>query len=540
MKHRLSLPAVTIGLAAVYFCTGKLGLSLAFPNPSATAVWPPTGIALVTMLLWGRRVWPGIFVAAFFVNLTTQGSIWTSLGIATGNTLEAVAGAALVDRYARGRHAFEQTHTIFKYIFLAGMLSTASSATIGMATLCLARVTEWNAFVSGWSTWWVGDLVSDIVLAPLLLIWSARPRPKWNFFHAVEVLLMALSLLVLGQMVFGGWMIPKGKNYPMEYLVIPPLLWAAWRFGLRGASAAAFAMSVIAITGTMRGFGPFATQDSASLLLLETFMAAMGLMSLVLASVVEERNRVLADLEGRVAERTVELRSTIDSLEGFCYSIAHDLRAPLRYINGFTRLLLQDHTPAFDPSAQDYARRVVQATEKMDKLINDLLEYGRLSSAELPLEPVNTEKIIRLAVDQVLLEYSSAGAVVTVESPLPSVLAHPLVMEQVALNLLRNAAKFVTPHVVPRIRVGAETANGRVRIWVRDNGIGIDPAYHEKIFGVFQRLHLEQNYPGTGIGLAIVQKGVERMGGRVGLESKPGGGSSFWFELKPAETPTLK
>ena len=536
MKHLFSLPAVTLGLAVVYFCAGKLGLSLAFLNASATAVWPPTGIALVAMLAWGPRVWPGVFVAAFLVNLTTQGSFWTSLGIAAGNTLEAVVGAWLVCRYANGRNAFEQTQTIFKYIFLAGMLSTAVSATIGVTTLCLGGFARWDACASIWSTWWIGDLVSDVVFAPLLLIWSTRPRPRWKFFQIIEGLLMAITLLLLGQMVFGGWIIPREKNYPVEFLAIPPLLWAAWRFGLRGGSAAAFGMSVIAITGTLRGFGPFATQDpNAALLLLETFMAAIGLIALVLASVVEERNRVLIDLEGRVAERTAELRGTIDSLEGFCYSIAHDLRAPLRYINGFTRVLLQDYAPTFDQPGRDYAHRVTEATEKMDKLINDLLDYGRLSSAKLPLELVNTDKILRQAVEQLLLEYSDAGAVVNVESPLPPVLAHPLVIEQVALNLLRNAAKFVAPNVAPRIRVAAETASGRVRIWIRDNGIGIDPAHHAKIFGVFERLHIEQNYPGTGIGLAIVQKGVERMGGRVGLESKPGEGSGFWFELKSAE-----
>lgn len=553
MKRHRSFLALILVLALVYFCAGKLGLSLAFIHASATAVWPPTGIALVSVLLWGYRVWPALFVAAFFVNLTTEGTVLTSIGIALGNTLEALLGAWLVKRFAQGRDAFKQIPTIFRFLFLAGLVSTAMSATIGVFTLCLGGFADWGNYAPIWLTWWIGDLVSDIIIAPLLLIWITKPWPRLKLSQVPEALLLAASVFLAGQAVFGGWLLPKGRIYAIEYVTLLPLLWAAWRFGPRGASLSALTISFVAIKGTLHGFGPFATADSnESLLLLQTFMAAITLTALILASVVVQRNRAFdalqaaqaqlsnhaVDLEKQVAVRTGELQASVKFLEGFCYSMAHDLRAPLRYINGFSKVLREDYSSTLDNKASDYVRRIGDAAERMDRLILDLLEFGHLSSSELQLITVDADIIVRKAIE--LLRQENAGAVVKIQGPLPPVLANPAVLEQVTINLLRNAAKFVSPGVVPQIQAGAENTEGYIRIWIKDNGIGIDPEYHEKIFGVFQRLHITQEYPGTGIGLAIVKTAVERMGGRVGLESSPGRGSCFWFELEAAEQTGFK
>lgn len=553
MKRHRSFIVLILVLAFVYFCAGKLGLSLAFIHASATAVWPPTGISLVAVLIWGYRVWPALFVAAFFVNLTTEGTVLTSVGIAAGNTLEALLGGWLVSRYAQGRDAFKQTSSIFRFVFLAGAVSTAVSATIGVSSLCLGGFADWNNYGPIWLTWWVGDMVSDIITAPLLLIWMARPWPRWKLSLLPEALLLAASVFLAGQAVFGGWLMPKGRIYAIEYLTLLPLLWAAWRFGQRGALLAAMAISIIAIKGTLHGFGPFATADfNESLLLLQTFMATITLTVLILASVIAQRNRAFealqeaqkqlsnhaVELEKQVAERTGALQASVKSLEGFCYSMAHDLRAPVRYINGFSKLLREDCAATLDDKAREYARRIGEASERMDKLIWDLLEFGHLSSTDLQLESVDTDIIVRNAIGLLRQEHSEAG--VEVQGTLPPVLANPKVLEQIMLNLLRNAAKFVSPGVAPQIQAGAQNVEGQIRIWIKDNGIGIDPEYHERIFGVFQRLHSNHAYPGTGMGLAIVKTAVERMGGRVGLESGLGRGSLFWFELKAADKNGVK
>jgi len=237
------------------------------------------------------------------------------------------------------------------------------------------------------------------------------------------------------------------------------------------------------------------------------------------------------ELEQRVAERTMNLQETIKSLENFTYSIAHDLRAPLRAVQGYTSIILEDYASAFDETGRDYARRITAAAEHMDNLIQDLLAYGRLSHIDLPAEQIDLEEHIDGLLARVQEEIASYGATVDIERPLPSVLAHPTAFDQVLVNLLSNAMKFVDSGTAPHIRIATTTTDGYVRIAIRDNGIGIEPAHQERIFGVFERLHSTARYPGTGIGLAIVRKGIERMGGRVGVQSEPGKGSIFWIEL---------
>jgi integral membrane sensor domain MASE1 len=159
-------PALFVGLILVYFISGKLALKLAFLNASASAVWPCTGIALAALLLFGYRLWPAIFCGAFLVNLTTAGAVLTSLGIATGNTLEALAGCYLVSRFADGRNAFHRSQNIFRFALLAGMVSTAISTSIGCATLALGGLAEWSHDFSIWITWWLGDGVGAVIVTP--------------------------------------------------------------------------------------------------------------------------------------------------------------------------------------------------------------------------------------------------------------------------------------------------------------------------------------------------------------------------------------
>ena len=167
--------ALVLGcLAIVYFLAGKLGLHFAFVHASASAVWPPTGIALAAVLLLGRRAWPAIFVGAFFVNLTASGSIVSSLGIAVGNTLEATVGASLVARYAGGARAFERSRDYLRFVLLGGLLGTSVSATIGVFSLAISGEAAWPAFGAIWLTWWFGDAAGALIVTPVLVLWGAR------------------------------------------------------------------------------------------------------------------------------------------------------------------------------------------------------------------------------------------------------------------------------------------------------------------------------------------------------------------------------
>ena len=238
-----------------------------------------------------------------------------------------------------------------------------------------------------------------------------------------------------------------------------------------------------------------------------------------------------ADLERRVAERTAQLEETIKELHAFTYSIAHDLRAPLRHIHGFGELLSSCKDEADRLKLVD---RVLATSESMDGLIRDLLAYSRLTLEAIELEPVSLSAVlkeVRAALKEDLVERKG---LLDVEEPLRRVLGHERTLTQAVVNLVSNALKFASPGKAPRVRVRAEDLGGRVRLWVEDDGIGIAPEHLDRIFGVFQRLHRTDEYPGTGIGLAIVRRAMERMKGSAGVESTPGKGSRFWLELDKA------
>jgi diguanylate cyclase (GGDEF)-like protein len=296
---RLARRAVVLAaLAGVYFIAGKLGLKLAFVHPSATAVWPPTGITLAVFLILGYDVWPAITLSAFLVNFTTAGSVASSLGIAAGNTLEGLLGAYLVNRFAHGRHACERAADIFRLVALAAVFSTTVSATIGVTTLCVTGFASWLQYGSIWLTWWLGDAVGALVVAPAILLWTAGPSSvagplaRWTPRQMLEAAAVLGSLVLVGLMVFGGLLPTTSTDYPLEFLCIPLFIWPAFRFGRREAAAAILVMSGIAIWGTLRGLGPFVRgTPNESLLLLQAFMGVSTLMTLTLAAVVAERRQ---------------------------------------------------------------------------------------------------------------------------------------------------------------------------------------------------------------------------------------------------------
>ncbi|PYJ82757.1 MAG: hypothetical protein DME22_17480, partial [Verrucomicrobia bacterium] len=971
-----SLGALLV-LLTVYFVAGKLGLRLAFVHENATAVWPPTGIALAGLLVLGYRVWPVIFLGAFLVNITTAGSVATSLGIATGNTLEGLLGAYLVNRFAGGRAAFDHPRTVFKFAVLAAMVSTAVSATIGVASLSLGGSVTGSNYGAIWLTWWLGDAVGALIVTPFFVLWSAKPSLRWSRAKSFEAALFLVVLFLVCEIVFAG-LLPTGvKSYPLSFLCIPPLIWAAFRFGERETVTVTCVLSGIAIWGTLHGYGPFVgdTQNE-SLIFLQSFMGVVGITAVAVTAVVAERKRaeealrtahgelelrvvertaelanarreleqrvqertaelaaandafmaeivehkrtaealresqtklqaifdnsvdaicvskagihvmvnpaylklfgygrpeelvgtsvleliaasqkefirenirrranseaapthyatrglrragsefdlevevcayklkgeiytlailrdvterkraeatrnqlaaivessgdaiigetlegtilswnaaavrifgysaeeivgrsisllvppelqgeeakileklkngeriehyetarlrkdasrvdvslsisplqdstgriigaskisrditerkraedalresearksailetaldailsidhegrihewnpaaekifgyrrtealrrkmdeliipsslreyyrdglaeylmtgvgsllgrpieltvmradgtdfraelaitrnsweeptmytcflrditerkraeeeiqkLNADLEQRVIERTAQLEAINKELESFTYSVSHDLRAPLRALQGLSNALLEDYAARFDDTGKDYCHRIVTAAGRMDTLIQDLLAYSRLSRTDLELKAVDLAVVVADVKHQLESDLHEKKVKLAVEGILPAVLGHRATLGQVVGNLVSNAIKFVAPGVTPRVRLRGEESGDFFRLWIEDNGIGVAAEHRERIFRIFERLHGVETYPGTGIGLAIVQRGVERLGGRVGLESAEGKGSKFWIELKKGQT----
>lgn len=268
------------------------------------------------------------------------------------------------------------------------------------------------------------------------------------------------------------------------------------------------------------------------------------------------------EAEEKVRLLNVELEKRVDALtevnrelETFNYSISHDLRAPLRSMSGFAQALMDGESHKLGSQGVDYVRRIANSARRMDTLLQDLLEYSRVARASMSSATVDLDAVVAEIITLREREIQEKQARIEVKAPLGSVHAHLPTMLQILANLIDNGLKFVAPGKFPELRIWSEpvahnellakagetgaTDEGRLRIWIEDNGIGIEKEFYEKIFGLFERLHPSHAFPGTGLGLAIVRKGVERMGGRVGVESQPERGSRFWVEL-PAATPEAK
>jgi PAS domain S-box-containing protein len=241
------------------------------------------------------------------------------------------------------------------------------------------------------------------------------------------------------------------------------------------------------------------------------------------------------ELEKLVLERTANLRETVDSLEGVCYTIAHDLRGPLRAIQGFTQILMSEYGKSFGETGRELGQRVVNAATRMDRLIKDLLDFARISHVEMPREKIDLDRELKLVLDQFSEEISSRRAVIKIKRPLPSVMANPTIIQQILTNLISNALKFVKKGERPNIDIRSQLHGDFVRLYVRDNGIGIEAEHRQEIFGLFNRLHPNENYSGTGVGLAIVKKGIERIGGSVKIVPIKGRGTCFLLEMPAAK-----
>jgi diguanylate cyclase (GGDEF)-like protein len=314
LRIGLKIPPATellklAALSVVYFTAAKFGLAFAFVNASATAIWPPTGIALAAFLVFGYGVWPAILIGAFLANLTTQGSVAMAIAIGLGNTLEGLLGAYLVNRFANGRHFVTRPRYVFLFAGLGAMVSTTLSASVGVTSLALAGLARHVDVGSIWLTWWLGDAAGDLVVAPVIVLWSGAFRWGLGFRRSLEAGTLVLGLATVAFIVFHGLSPNVGAEHlPLSFLCTPFLFWAAFRFGRRAVATSVFVLSWISIWGTLRGFGPFSRPSpNESLLLLQANLAVEAVTLLAVAAIVWQL---------RQAELTARQLAVSDPLTG--------------------------------------------------------------------------------------------------------------------------------------------------------------------------------------------------------------------------------
>lgn len=334
---------VQVGLLfAIYFGAAKLGLAMDAVSGFATAVWPPTGIALAALSRFGYRLWPGVALGAFLVNALAGAPMLTALGMAGGNTLEALVGTYLLQHVVGCRPALDRLRDVLSFVVLAAGLSTLVSATMGVTSGWLGGVIPSANYRQAWWTWWLGDMMGDLVVAPLLLIWTRRPRISLSPRRVAELGALLVAVSAISLLVFGS--IPATKHLDAPYLLFPVLIWAALRFDQHWAVAAIGLASTLTIWGTVQGFGPFVQETlHQSLLVLQAFMSIVAVTILVLAAAVTECKRAEASRQEHYSLLQAIVEGTTDAifvkdLEGRYLMInsagAHFLGRPVEEILG--------------------------------------------------------------------------------------------------------------------------------------------------------------------------------------------------------------
>jgi len=524
--------AALLALAVTYLAAALAGLKLDAIAGFATLVWAPTGIALAATIVFGYRLWPAIFAGAFVANLWTGAPLLAATGIAIGNTLEALAGAAVLRRIPGFRIELDRLEDVGSFVVLAAGLCTTISASIGVASLFGAGTITSAQIAVTWRAWWLGDLVGALVIASLLLVWLGT-RPLWRRTTRVaEAVAVFAALVSIDVYIFWGHPLGGAASLEQTYLVFPALIYTALRYGQRGAVTGVFITTAIAVWATVSGYGPFARPVlSQGLFALQTFMAVATATFLVLGASVADRQRTEEWLRHarEVAEEANRAKSD------FLAVMSHELRTPLNAISGYVELLEMELAGPITRQQSEYLTRIEKSQSHVHDLLEEILGYTRLENGRLTLslQPVIVyDAIVALeSVVQTELEKKRLGFHRDVNDQSLVARADPDKLRQILLNLVVNGMKFTGEG--GRITIGATRERDQVRLWVADTGIGIPSDKLEHVFEPFFQVEQgpTRKYSGMGLGLSIARDLARAMGGEVWLESAAGAGCTAWLTL---------
>lgn len=509
----MHLPLIKgIFLFAAYLSSARLGLSLSSVSDFATLIWLPTGISFAALFLWGRSYWPAIILGSLATNLLTGAPAMAAIFMAMGNTLEAVVGVTLFRKFSLPDSRLERVRDVVALVS-AALLSTIISAVIGVGALYASGIVSGQTFGETWRTWWIGDLLSDFVIAPFIIIWSRAPRFSMSTSRKIEGFVMGAILVTLSVFIFSDWPSPGLSKYLRPFWIFLLLIWATLRFGQKTNVLLTLVLAGIATTFTVLGQGPYQEESvSDSLLLLQMFTGAVALSGLFFGAL------------GREKEEALRMRTDFISIA------SHELRTPITGLN--LSLDLLKGYEASNPSQE--VHRTIQALDRQSKkltsLVNSLLNVAQIESGNLVLEKKETDvsTLVKDVSDGLgdLLERTSCKLQLNIQPMVKSVCSS-YGLEQVLTNLMMNSMKYGAGKEVS-ISLGVH--GDKVRLSVKDEGSGIAPEEQRKIFDRFHRAS-SKNVQGLGLGLYISKLIVEAHQGNISVKSEPGKGATFIVEI---------
>ncbi|OUL21013.1 histidine kinase [Nostoc sp. RF31YmG] len=537
----------------VHLCLGYLGLSMTFVN-GASVFWPSLGVFLAAMLLVGYRVCPILFVSDFIVSyiLFFKNNFLISSIIPAVNLITPVVATFLIHRLIKRRNFLERSQDVFKFIILT-IPSPLISSILAALTLCVSGITPWAAFNDVCRTWLASDSTGILVVTPLLLAWCQKSLKSFERRQFTEFIFVLLLVMAIDHVAFSG-------GYPIEYMIIPPVIWSAVRFKARESTLLVLIVSAIAVFGTVRGFGSFAKQASPneSLILLQSFICVIAITTFVLSAMTHENQRAETklrqandELERRVEERTTELQEAKNVAEvanqaksEFLANMSHELRTPLNGILGYTQIL--QRTEPLTEKGLKGIEIIYQCGSHLLTLINDVLDLSKIEARKMELRPVDFHfpsflqgvvEICRIKAEQKVIAFHYQP---DVQLPI-GIHADEKRLRQVLINLLGNAIKFtdnggVTLKVNVMSQEKQQTTQFKIRFLVEDTGVGMSSEQLEKIFLPFEQVgDFKRQAEGTGLGLAISQQIVRLMDSALQVQSQLAKGSIFWFDVDVPE-----
>ena len=511
-------------LFLTYFITARISLNIDAIGGFAGFVWPAAGIALAALFLWGYKLWPAIFAAALLVNFLNGASLPAAIGIGIGNTLEGLSGAYLLRKITKFNHSLERLKDALSLIYIS-ILIPVIAATFGSLSLFFSGSISWHIFEQFWFTWWVGDLLGILIVAPLILVWSkseslSLKKVKENTIYEVVILLsiLVINCLIIFQGLFGI----DSTKFPITQTIYPVLIWFSIRLNPKISFLAIFLVSTIAIWSTVTGTGPFIRERyPESLLYLQGFLATIAITFTILTAVMAERRR---------------FQSLKDE---FISAASHELKTPITTLKAYAQLISsrvgknnQEKPDRKSIGIGIYVSRMEDQINRVTSLIYELLDVSRIESGKMQL----SKEVFKVSD---LLKDISRDYKITInthkviyKSPNDIVLnADRFRISQVLINLISNAIKF-SPKA-DKVIVTAKKESNSVIFSVKDFGVGIDPKYHQEIFSRFFQTEqdLSVNSAGLGLGLYISAEIVKQHSGKIWLKSQKSKGSTFYFKL---------